>query len=78
MTESAPLAQGQGQKRLARKIGVIGSGSWGTAVTRLVSPQADDVVLWSYEPAVARGINENHHNPVQLPDFELAANVRAT
>ena len=59
-------------------IAVIGSGSWGTAITRLLSPNADEVVVWSFEDEVVRGINENHRNPHQLRDYELAANVRAT
>lgn len=60
------------------KVAVIGSGSWGTAVTGLLSPRADEVVVWSYEEEVARGINELRHNPHQLTDYTLAPNVRAT
>ncbi|MDO4806325.1 MAG: NAD(P)H-dependent glycerol-3-phosphate dehydrogenase [Coriobacteriales bacterium] len=63
---------------LAKKVAVIGSGSWGTAVTSLVSPQAQEVVVWSFEQEVADGINNTRHNPVQLPDFEFPKNVRAT
>lgn len=78
MIESQPLSEAPDQSRVARRVAVIGSGSWGTAVTRLVSPQVEDVVVWSYDPVVAAGINERRHNPIQLPDFELAPNVRAT
>lgn len=60
------------------KVAVIGSGSWGTAVTGLVSPNAREVVVWSFEPAVAEGINANRHNPRQLRDYQVADNVRAT
>ena len=62
----------------AHKVAVIGSGSWGTAVTRLLAPRAKEVVIWSYEDEVAQGINEDHRNPHQMRDFELAQNVRAT
>lgn len=59
-------------------IAVIGSGSWGTAITRLLSPNADEVVVWSFEDEVVRGINERHRNPHQLRDYVLQPNVRAT
>jgi glycerol-3-phosphate dehydrogenase (NAD(P)+) len=78
MIESQPLSEAPARRYVARKVAIIGSGSWGTAVTRLVSPQVESVVMWSYDPVVADGINERHHNPVQLPEFELAPNVRAT
>lgn len=61
-----------------RKVAVIGSGSWGTAVTRLLSPHVDEVVVWSYDEEVARGINEQRHNPKQLSDYRVEDNVRAT
>lgn len=63
---------------MASKVVVIGSGSWGTAVTQLLAPHVDDVVIWSFEPEVANGINENRHNPHQLTNYEVAPNVRAT
>lgn len=61
-----------------RKVAVIGSGSWGTAVTGLLSPHVEQVCVWSFEEEVARGINEHRHNPHQLSYYELPANVRAT
>lgn len=63
---------------IAQKVAVIGSGSWGTAVTSLVAPRAKEVVVWSFERKVAEGMNATRHNPVQLPDFELPRNVWAT
>ena len=62
----------------AGKVTVVGSGSWGTVVTRLIAPHAREVVVWSFEPEVAAGINANHKNPHQMRDFTLAQNVRAT
>lgn len=60
------------------KVAVIGSGSWGTAVTSLLGPRCDLIEIWSHEPSVADGINSTHHNPVQLPDFELPKQTHAT
>jgi glycerol-3-phosphate dehydrogenase (NAD(P)+) len=66
------------RERVARKVAVIGSGSWGTAATGLVGVHADEVVLWSFEPVVADGINETRHNPHQLTSYEVMPCVRAT
>lgn len=62
----------------ARRVGVVGSGSWGTAITGLIAPQAEQIVLWSYEDDVAQGINERHRNPHQLTDYVLSNRVTAT
>lgn len=53
------------------RIGVIGSGSWGTAVTHLFGLKGYEVVLWSYSWDVPDAINETHHNPRYLTDIEL-------
>lgn len=71
-------AKGGGRSLVANKVAVIGSGSWGTAVTRLLAPQTGHVTVWSYDAEVAQGMNERRHNPVQIPDYELPANVSAT
>lgn len=60
------------------RVCVIGSGSWGTAVTSLLSARTESIGLWCHEAKVADAINATRHNPIQLPDFELPANVRAT
>ena len=46
------------QTLVTRKVAVIGSGSWGTAVTGLLAPHVEAVCLWSFEPEVVRQINE--------------------
>ncbi len=63
---------------MTQKVAVIGSGSWGTAVTRLLAAHVDEVVIWSFEEVVAKGINERRHNPHQLTDYRVEDNVRAT
>lgn len=60
------------------RISVIGAGSWGTAVSWLLGGKGHDVTLWARESEIAEGINASHHNPVYLPDVELADNVTAS
>lgn len=60
------------------KIAIIGSGSWGTALARLLGQKFSDVMMWAYEPDVATSINRDHHNALFLSDVELPAHVRAT
>lgn len=57
---------------------ILGAGSLGTALAKLLSPKLDPVLLVSIDPACAEGINRNHRNPKYLKDTELPAQVRAT
>lgn len=72
--KAIPTAQ---TKRLER-VAVVGTGSWGTALTGLVSPHAQKVVMVARSAQVANGINEQRHNPRHLSDYTLAPNVSAT
>ena len=60
------------------RIAVIGAGSWGTAVSWLLSGKGHDVSLWSRESEIADGINEAHRNPTYLPEVVLAPSVFAS
>ena len=61
-----------------RTVAIIGAGSWGTAMSGLVAPHADKVVLWAREPEIVETINKKHRNPCYLPEYKLAKNVSAT
>lgn len=58
-------------------IGVIGGGAWGTALAQ-VAAQSGPAILWALEPEVVRAINQDHVNPVYLPDIPLSHRIRAT
>ena len=60
------------------QISVIGAGSWGTAVSWLLSGKGHSVSLWARETEIAEGINDNHRNPLYLPDVLLGDNVMAS
>jgi glycerol-3-phosphate dehydrogenase (NAD(P)+) len=52
-------------------VGVIGAGSWGTALAAHMRRRGDDVRLWAREPEIATGIRESGRNPFFLADVDL-------
>lgn len=59
-------------------VGVIGAGSWGTALAKLLGEAGHAVTLWAHNPDVSSAIQHTRENSVYLPGFELPASVRAT
>ena len=59
-------------------MGVIGGGSWGTALARLLAGKGYPVTLWTYEEQVAQDINRHHENSTYLPGFSLPDHLVAT
>jgi len=53
------------------KVAVIGAGAWGTALADHLARHGHMVRLWAYEPEVAQAVQEEHVNPLFLPDFAL-------
>lgn len=63
---------------MKQRIGVLGAGSWGTALSNLLAKKGHDVVVWSYEPDVAAAINQQHENTRYLKGIALHPAVLAT
>ncbi len=59
------------------RIGVLGAGSWGTALADLLARKGHDVRLWAYEADVVASINAEHQNPVYLSEAPLSPNLTA-
>ncbi len=57
---------------------ILGAGSLGTALAKLLGPKLESILLVTIEQACADGINRDHRNPKYLTDIALSANVRAT
>lgn len=60
------------------KIGVIGAGSFGTALGSILADKGYDVVLWTRSPDQMKSINENHINNKHMPDLVLPDKLRAS
>ncbi|CAB5092531.1 Glycerol-3-phosphate dehydrogenase [NAD(P)+] (EC [Olavius algarvensis associated proteobacterium Delta 3] len=58
------------------RIGVIGAGSWGTALANLLATKGFTIDLWVYEPEVRRQILETRENAIFLPGIQLSENLR--
>jgi glycerol-3-phosphate dehydrogenase (NAD(P)+) len=63
---------------LTARVGVIGAGSWGTALANLLGSKGNAVTIWSYEADVADAINRTHENTKYMKGVALHASVRAT
>ncbi|TGL65158.1 NAD(P)H-dependent glycerol-3-phosphate dehydrogenase [Leptospira jelokensis] len=59
------------------KIGIIGAGSFGTALGSILADKGYDVTLWTRSEGQARSINENHMNSKHMPDLVLPEKLRA-
>ena len=55
-------------------IGVVGAGSWGTALANLLCNKGYSVDLWVYEKEVKKQIEQSGENQYFLPGFSLSAN----
>ncbi|HCA82331.1 MAG TPA: glycerol-3-phosphate dehydrogenase [Flavobacteriales bacterium] len=53
------------------KIGVIGGGSWGTAIVKLLCNQVDTVYWWVHKKESVDHIRNFHHNPRYLQSVEF-------
>ncbi|MDR1362158.1 MAG: NAD(P)H-dependent glycerol-3-phosphate dehydrogenase [Holosporaceae bacterium] len=60
------------------KIGVIGAGSYGTALSQCFSARAEKIFLLSDSAAVEKSINCFHINPNVFSDVPLAENIYCT
>lgn len=59
-------------------IAIIGAGSWGTALSFILSNSGHSIRLWAYEEEVAAGIKANRENTLFLPGIKLPENIAPT
>ena len=62
----------------ARRIGVLGGGSWGTALADVLVRNGHQTCIWARDPTTASEIRERSTNAKYLPDVTLAESLTAT
>ena len=60
------------------KIGVIGAGSWGIALSALLSNNGHDVKVWSIIEEEIAMLNEHHEHKDKLPGVILSEKITFT
>jgi glycerol-3-phosphate dehydrogenase (NAD(P)+) len=52
-------------------FGILGSGSWGTAIAKILTDNGNTIYWWNRSEAHIKYIQERHHNPQYLPAAHL-------
>lgn len=60
------------------RIVVLGAGSWGTTIAKVIADGGNEVTLWSRREDLAEEINQKHRNVDYLPGIDLPKNLLAT
>ena len=60
------------------RVAVVGAGSWGTALSAVLSKKGHDVRMWAFEPEVAEQITRGRENVSYLPGVKLPENLGST
>lgn len=60
------------------RIGVLGAGSWGTALSIELARSGHEVVLWGRDPEVAAAIERDGRHPRRLLEHAIPDSVRAS
>lgn len=61
-----------------QNVGVIGAGSWGTALAFVLGDKGYNVKIWCHEQECAASINEKNENTLFLEGLPLPATITAT
>ena len=60
------------------KIGVVGAGSWGTALAYLLSKNGHNITLWGYNKEEIENLNKDRENKRFLPDVKFQDSLKVT
>ena len=59
-----------------KRVTVIGSGSWGTALAVMLDKYGHDVTIWSWKEEEAQSIRDNHEHKEFLPGIEIRESIK--
>ncbi len=62
----------------ARRVAVLGAGSWGTTFSKVLADGGADVAIWARRPELAREIAEGKRNSDYLPGVNLPRTLWAS
>lgn len=57
---------------------IVGSGSFGTAISKVLAPNLESILLVGRDESVVEAINSEHKNPRYLRNIELPENIRSS
>lgn len=60
------------------QVVVLGAGSWGTTVAKVIADSGQPVTLWSRREELASEINSTRRNGEYLPGIDLSSNLTST
>ncbi len=63
---------------MMKSTAVLGAGSWGTALARLLAEKGVDTSLWARNKDTADRIRQEGENPFYLPGFRLPSSLQVT
>lgn len=63
---------------MSERITILGAGSWGMAVARLLDQNGRDVTLWAYDPREYYKLLQERGDSAKLPRLHLAPTIEIT
>lgn len=64
--------------RLWKHVGIVGAGSWGTALALVLQRNGLNLTVWGNDPEAVKDINLRHENRQYLPGVALPERLRFT
>ncbi|MEI9897403.1 MAG: NAD(P)H-dependent glycerol-3-phosphate dehydrogenase [Chthoniobacter sp.] len=61
-----------------RRVGIIGAGSWGTALAAVLDANRLPVLIWGHDAEHIARVNATHENAAYLPGYRLPDSFRFT